>query len=237
MKLINVNEIKNKKAKVNMLLYGNPMAGKTSFALTFEKPVILSTDGNIGGLSKNAHAQAAIIKDVMTIDGKETYGWVAFKKYAVELLSMEEVETIVVDNIKDVYDMCRRYILDREGIGHENESKVRGKIWTQLEEEFFPVIRMLTTSEKSIVFIAHEKKNENEILPNTIDSVTIKLSRYVDFISRITITGLPGQEKVGLMLGQRTGTLNGNRYNIPGNLVNPTYQKLETIIKETLERG
>lgn len=96
---------------------------------------------------------------------------------------------------------------------------------------------MLTTSEKSVVFIAHEKKTENEILPNTIDSVTIKLSRYVDFISRITITGLPGQEKVGLMLGQRTGTLNGNRYNIPGNLVNPTYQKLEAIIKETLERG
>lgn len=57
----------------------------------------------------------------------------------------------------------------------------------------------------------------------------------MDIISRVTVTGLPGEEKRAITIGNKVGVLSGNRLGLKGSMIEPTYEKLANEIKK--ERG
>lgn len=233
MEFIDLNKLQKQGLNIKLMLYGEAMLGKTTFALTFPNPLVISTDGNLNGLTKNPTAKGFVVKDEMENNGKKVNGWLVFKYVVDQALASEDFKTVVVDNIKDIYDMCRKYVLDTNGLVHESESKVRGKIWTLIENEFLPVVRKLMTANKNIIFIAHEKKDEDGfIAPNTIDSVRLKITAYVDIVARMIKSGVPGQEKTAITIGNALGQISGNRMGLKGTITEPTYEKLEQIIKD-----
>lgn len=243
MKIIKLNEVKDIRAKnIKMLLYSRQMLGKTTFAATFPKPFIVSTDGNIKGLEDiDKEAQAVILNDVVehtTDSGRviKRSGWEFFKEFVDDLIKDDEVETIVIDLIKDVYEIMTTYIKNKLGIIHESEDKRNGRIWNLYDSEFMPVLRKLTTCDKNVIFIAHEKERNGIMTPNIIESLTNKIQSYTDITARLVgETKTTGETKRTLQLTPKFGQFGGNRLGITSAIEDPTYEKLIEILKEEKE--
>lgn len=231
--------IKNKKTEMfknlKMFIYADSFAGKTTFALTFPKPLLFSTDGNY----KSFDVDVIPIADEMSrktatgIEIKES-GWLYFKKMLDEYANSDEYETFVIDLTKDIYDFCRNYVLKQNGVTHESEMKVQGKIWTLIDNEFLPVLRKLMTLQKNVILIAHEKENEmGQFKPSLIDSVIKKVNSYSDILCRIRVEKQIGQttDIRRLYLRPVAGQAGGTRFGDLQPIDNPTYEKLINEIK------
>lgn len=219
------NESLTKNLKI--FLYGESFVGKTTFASSFPKPLLISTDGNF----KHIDIDAAIISDEMnwqTTSGVtvKKSGWEVFKDL-VEVLSNSDYETIIVDVIKDIYDMCRNMVLRSQGVIHESEIKAQGKSWALIDTEFLPTLRKLMTLNKNVILITHEKDREGKAVPTTIDSLTQKIQTYVDINARMIVKQVPGQEAYrALMVRAQGGQAGGNRLGLVNQIIDPNYDKL-----------
>lgn len=221
---------------LKMFVYGASFSGKTTFASTFPKPLLISTDGNF----KHIDIDAAIITDEMdwqTTSGVKIKksGWDIFKDL-VELLSKSDYETIIVDVIKDIYDMCRNTVLKSQGVIHESEIKAQGKSWALIDTEFLPVLRKLMTLNKNVILITHEKDRDGIMEPTTINSVTQKIQTYVDINARMIVKQVPGQDSYRTLVVRATaGQAGGNRLGLVNQIVDPTYDKLIADLNAMLE--
>lgn len=248
METIKLKDTEYKKNFIKLVLYGQSYVGKTTFAATFPKPLILSTDGNIKGLvGVNAEAEALIIKEVMDVKTDsgsmvKMNGWEIFKNMVNKVEELP-FETIVVDLLRDMYLFCRKKILKKLGIDHESEDTRQGRVWNMIQDEFLPVLRKLMTSNKNVILITHTKtienvKNKREVkttlIPNVTNSLFKELNTYADLAGLlVSEANIMGGIKRTLTVSPENGLFAGNRFGIIENIQEPTYKKLiEAIEKE-----
>ena len=86
-------------------VYGTPFSGQSYFADTFPKPFIINTDGNVQ-FYKNA-------------EGVQVSNYEEFVR-ALENFDTEKYETLIIDVVDHIYDMCRETFLDSKGIVRNN---------------------------------------------------------------------------------------------------------------------
>lgn len=187
-----VEEVKQKK----IWLYGGVASGKTTFADGFPKPLMLNTDGNI----KFVTSPYLIIKDQVQVTGRiknVQLAWEYFKDIVDELEECKnDFETVVVDLIEDLYQMCRLYIYQRENITHESDNSF--KAWDMVTNEYLNTMsKLLNLDYENMVLISHEdttrditnQKGDNitQIKPNLRDKVALKVAGMVDLTGRIVI--------------------------------------------------
>lgn len=234
---------------MKLFLYGKSFVGKTYFASTFPGDIIVaSTDGNYKNLSKTVYPIDILNEmDDELPNGalRKVSGWLYFKELVRQLRDnpqFEAINTVIVDLVKDIYDMCREYVLRREGVIHESEIKAQGKSWTLIDSEFVPVIRSLMTLPKHVVLIANEIERDGKYVPDTIDSLTKKIVKYSDLCGRFYRTvPRPGQSDNGTRTLSCTSDFKqegGNRFSIGTiEIANPTFDKLiETINNSPKEK-
>jgi phage nucleotide-binding protein len=194
------NERRNieKISKKVVWLYGVPFSGKTALADKFPDPLMLNTDGNI----KFVTAPFLHIKDEVTVEGRQTkrkFAWVLFKEIIDELEKKQnDFKTIVVDLLEDLYEHCRVYIYDREGITHESDNSF--KYYDVVRTEFLSTLkRLMNLDYENIILISHEdtskditKKSGDKITaikPNLQDKVANKVAGMVDIVARVVANG------------------------------------------------
>lgn len=137
----------------SFFIYGPPKTGKTSNAVKFPKHLILGFEkgwnmlSNVMGLPINSWREALDAKKQLLQDAR-----------MVERGEKEETtfKTIIMDTAEIAYNMCEKFILDKEGVENldETESK-RG--YKNTAKEFDTYLQELVKAGYTVVAIAHSE--------------------------------------------------------------------------------
>lgn len=217
---------------LTVLVYGEPFIGKTTFAATWPKPIIISTDGNANRTGKDNIVITQTMQKTTTSGAKvPIHGWEVFKEIVLELGSDTEHETIVIDLFSHVVDLCRTYMFAKHNLTDESDMGY-GKGYKLIKTELWPVIRQLKALNKNIIFITHVKTYDGEIKPNLSQSVFTDLTSLLDLVGMVNkINGEDGKiQRVFETLS--TSVMSGNRLNLPYSRTWPTHESLIHAIKQ-----
>ena len=136
--------------RINVCIYGQPGAGKTSLAFTSDSPLLLDFD--------NGSYRAANRKDSVKIDS-----WSDISQMTKE--DLEPYKTIVVDTAGRALDLLTLDILRRDPkAGNNGALGIKG--FGVLKSEFIAWLKQLNSFGKDVVLIAHmdEQKKGDDII-------------------------------------------------------------------------
>lgn len=141
------NQIEMKKT-YSALIYGRPGIGKTTLGLSAKNPVLLDFDQGIDRVNPNfwgATLQISDYNEVLDfIDSKE----------------IEQFETIVLDTVGAAVDCMSTFLLEQKPKLKNGGRLSRGG-YGELKAVIANLIRSLKAKKKKLIFIAHEKE-END---------------------------------------------------------------------------
>lgn len=181
--------------KIKIWVYGDPFSGKTTFANGAPMPLMLNTDGNV----KFIDAPAIAIGDRLETEGrmtKKVFGWATFKEAIAELeKDSQGFETVVVDLVEGVYELCRSYMYDKRGWEHESDDSF--KAWDIVRKEFLDTMRRLTNLDMNVILISHEDSSRDftrpggnkvtALKPNIGEKIAKQLAGMVDVVGRVVV--------------------------------------------------
>lgn len=136
--------------RINLCLYGQPGAGKTSLAFTADAPLLLDFD-------QGAH-RAANRKDTVRV---QSWGDVA----SMSADDLADYKTIVVDTAGRALDSLTADIIRRNPkAGRGGALTLQG--YGTLKSEFVAWLKMINTFGKDVVLIAHmdEQRNGDDVI-------------------------------------------------------------------------
>lgn len=207
-------------------VYGTPFSGKSHFADTFPKAFVINTDGNLQ-FYKNS-------------DGVVVSNYNEFVKTLTDF-DTEKYDTLVIDVLDHVYDMCREQFLINNDIEHESDftsDGAWGKGWTLLREQFWYMISKIRNIDANIVLISHDLEKETKgklgttrtvyqpaTIPRTIIS---KMCGIFHFVARC----YKEDDKYNLSFEQDvTEPYNGYRLPIKKTIIGNTYEEFYNNMK------
>jgi hypothetical protein len=130
-------------------IYGQPKAGKSTFASKFDNALFICTEPGhkflevYGG--DHVHKDWSEIRDTVMRLCKEDH----------------DFQTVVIDTVDNAYEFCSQWVCKQKGIEHESDEGY-GKGWTAVKKEFKGVINALANRGFGLVFISHSKLGELE---------------------------------------------------------------------------
>jgi len=134
-----------------LLIYGQPKTGKSTFGSQLPRSLFLNFEQGTNAL--------AGIRSVPILR------WSDFKKVLSQLRkpqAREMYDSIVVDTVSIAWQLCEKYICQRE-----NADSIRdvpwGQGWNMLKNEFSECWREITLLGFGILFIAHSKEKPTEM--------------------------------------------------------------------------
>lgn len=202
-------------------VYGTPFSGKSHFADTFPKPFVINTDGNL-----QFYGNA---------DGVQVSSYEEFVR-ALEQFDSEKYETLIIDVLDHIYDLCRESFLDKNNIEHEsdytsNGSSTYGKGWTLLREDFWYMISKVRNIPSNLVLISHDAEREEKgklgttktiYAPATIPKAIVsKLCGVMHFVGHCYKDG----DKYVVSFGGNDNETSGYRLPIKKNVIGNTYEE------------
>lgn len=127
-------------------IYGEKKVGKSSLAARFPRAHVLFTEP--GG--KALRLKAKVVND-----------WIEFKAY-VDLFEKDtEFDTVVIDIVDPLYEMCFDYICKKNLVSHPNKAEDYGDTWKQIASEWRDELTRLMNC-KGVVFLSHATEKEQE---------------------------------------------------------------------------
>lgn len=187
-------EISNGNAKLIGLIYGQPGVGKTSVALSSPKPLLIDFDNGALRVERQyrvATLQTKNYNDFLNILGEKN------------LQFLNDYETIVIDTIGKMIDSMADYLIDKDPKLKQTDGSLSMKGWGSLKKEFQKLLKNLLNTNKSIIFVAHEKEEKvgDQIIkrPDIAGSSGKDIVKDLDFMGYMSMNG-----------GRRTIDLNPN---------------------------
>ena len=160
-----------------VFIYGEPKSGKTTTACKFPKPLLLAFEKGYNAISG--------------IKALPINKWSEFKN-AVKQLKAEGIkqifETIIVDTADIGYDLCEKYICQKNGVESIGDIPYGGG-YGQVEKEFDETLRQIALLGYGLVIISHstdktftdeEGTEFNKIVPTLNKRARKVVERMVD---------------------------------------------------------
>jgi len=143
---------------IKILLYGDPSTGKTSTALTAEKPILLDFDNG-------AHrSEFKFNKDIVRIDS-----WQEIDSELHNLANtFKPYKTIIIDTVDTCLKYIRQYIEDNDTKLKRNQLQMYGK----MKDTFVNFLYRITSLNKDVILIAHSNTEEQNGITKTMPKVT-----------------------------------------------------------------
>ena len=216
--------------QLKVFVYGDPFSGKTHFASTFPKPLVLSTDGN---------AQYFEV-DYIEIKNIEDYE----KALDFFMNTEHEYETLVIDNLNQLFQFVRKYYLDKQGVIYEGDVNDHGKTWKMVRLGFLESLKPLNNiTDKSWVVIDHmntrvdsdqlgfETTYYEPKIDDTKENIHGEIMLMTTFTCRATTIGSKDKLEYKISLGHSGNELTGVRLPIKETLIDNNYEAFKENIK------
>lgn len=129
----------------NILLYGPPKIGKSSFAAQLDMPIFAATEDGLHGLE---------------VYQKPIVDWLTFLQFCAEITKGEHpFKNIVIDTADNLFKYCSQHMRAKLGIMHESDMEW-GKGWSIVKDEFMRVITKLASLPYGLFLISHAEIKE-----------------------------------------------------------------------------
>ena len=220
-----------------LLLYGAPKVGKTSFAVQAPRALICAVE-----MFTNALAVTRFVPMLK---------WTDFKKVVSQLRkpqAREMYDTIVIDTVSIAFDLCNKYICQREGVDSIRDV-AWGQGWGMLKQEFQEAFREITMLGFGLIFIAHAKEKPTEardsegnsisaMAPDLTSSAYTIVNSIVDLIGYISVEyDTNGGSERYLYTRQTPTIFAGSRYKYLAPKIKFGYQELVDAIGDAIEQS
>lgn len=218
-----------------LLIYGEPKTGKSTFGSQLPRSLFLNFEQGTNAL--------AGIKSVPILR------WSDFKKVLTQLKKPEAREvydSIVVDTASIAWQLCEKYICQREGVDSIRDVPW-GQGWNMLKAEFSECWREITLLGFGILFIAHSREKPTEMrdeegnsisamcpdLPNNAYTI---INSIVDIIGYLQVQMNPDGTSERYLYTRSTPTIfAGSRYQYLAPKIKFGYNELVNAIGEAID--
>lgn len=221
------------KMPVTLLIYGAGGVGKTTFAATAPKPLIVDCEGGTKYLGKRG-----IEADVVNIKS-----WSEMKE-VIDL--MKDYETIVIDPIGELMEKLKRHMIGlRDKKLTQSDGSPTAAGWGWLKDNLRGYLKILRDSGKHVVIIAHVEEKEDgdhiikrPLLQTKLSEEIVNMLDAAGYMTRVN----GGQDEEGNELDAKRVILfdaDSDRYVAKdrsdqlGNVVEPDFSKIVKAIQGT----
>lgn len=137
------------------VITGRNKIGKTTLASMFPKPYFFKFEPGTSGLLTY---ETDIVKEAIK---QKKHPWVVFRQAVNQFVENDGYgfKTAVTDPAGVGLDYCQDYICKKLGIEHPSDLGF-GKGWSEVSDEYISIVRMLSTSKFTPLFISHLKPNK-----------------------------------------------------------------------------
>lgn len=133
------------------VIYGVAGIGKSSFGANFPKAYFIDTNSGLGGL--------AVYKSPVITSWNQIIA-IGMKLKTPEF--QEFYDTVIIDTIEELYDLCLLYVCEQQGVEHPsdiNQGKGDfGKTWKEVIKELNRFLKSLQVWGYGRVLISHVKE-------------------------------------------------------------------------------
>ena len=167
----------------SFLIYGERKSGKTTNACKFPKPILLGFEKGYGFLDGiiaqpiNSWKEALEVKKQLLKDAE-----------SAEKENRDTIfKSVIVDTIDIAYDLCEKYIVDKEGVDYLDETeKMRG--YRALSREYDKFFQEIVKAGYTLICMSHATTKQikengekyDKTIPTVPDRGFLVVSRLVD---------------------------------------------------------
>lgn len=219
-----------------LLLYGKPKCGKTSFAVQAPRALVCAFELGVNALAGTKYVP--MLK------------WSDFKKVLMQLRKPEAKEiydTIVIDTVSLAYDLCEKFILQRESVSSIKDIPFGGG-YGMVANEFQESLREITMLGFGLILICHSKEVSSGMTDaegNPIMSIQPSLTKrpmeicnaLCDIIGCINTEFEDGKAVRYLYTRQTPTIFAGSRYKYLAPRIKFGYQELVDAIADAIEKS
>ncbi len=220
-----------------LLIYGQPKTGKSTFGSQLPRALFLNFEQGTNALAG--------------IRGVPILRWTDAKKVLTQLRkpqAKEMYDSIVVDTATIAWQLCEKYICQRENVDSIRDVPW-GQGWTMLKNEFSEFWREITLLGFGILFIAHSKDKPTEMrneegeaitavcpdLPNQCYTI---INSIVDIIGYLQVQMNPDGTSERYLYTRSTPTVfAGSRYQYLKPKIPFGYQELVDAIGDAIDQA
>lgn len=220
-----------------LLIYGQPKTGKSTFGSQLPRSLFLNFEQGTNAL--------AGIRSVPILR------WTDFKKVLTQLRkpqAREMYDSIVVDTASIAWQLCEKYICQREGVDTIRDVPWGGG-WNMLKAEFSECWREITLLGFGILFIAHSKERPTEmkdedgnaitaVAPDLPNNAYTIINSIVDIIGYLQVQMNPDGTSQRYLYTRSTPTVfAGSRYQYLAPKIKFGYQELVDAIGDAIDQA
>ena len=218
-----------------LLIYGQPKTGKSTFGSQLPRALFMNFEQGTNALAG--------------IKSQPILRWTDAKKVLTQLRkpqAKEIFDTIVVDSASIAWQLCEKYICQRENVDSIRDVPW-GQGWNMLRQEFSEFWREITLLGFGILFIAHSKDKPTEMrnedgeaitavcpdLPNQCYTI---INSIVDIIGYLQVQMNPDGTSERFLYTRSTPTIfAGSRYQYLAPKIKFGYQELVDAIGDAID--
>lgn len=220
-----------------LLIYGQPKTGKSTFGSQLPRALFMNFEQGTNALAG--------------IKSQPILRWTDAKKVLTQLRkpqAKEIFDTIVVDTASIAWQLCEKYICQRENVDSIRDVPW-GQGWGMLKQEFSEFWREITLLGFGILFIAHSKDKPTEMrnedgeaitavcpdLPNQCYTI---INSIVDIIGYLQVQMNPDGTSERFLYTRSTPTIfAGSRYQYLAPKIKFGYQELVDAIGDAIDKA
>lgn len=215
----NTKEIQNA-ATLNVLVFGLPKVGKSTFAATAPKPLVIDLEGGYKHMGRRG-----INIDTVSISKFDEL------REVYDLVRKSDYQTIIIDPVNELVErLINEAKLNPAYVLRTNSEKLSMDGWVHIKDTMKKMIKTFRDLEKHVIFVAHlsEKEDEGQVMkrPKIDANLTDELCRHMDIILYMTAQGTGDSAKRHLMSKGTERVFAGDRTGALPELVEPDFMKI-----------
>lgn len=166
---------------ISCMIYGQPGAGKTTLALSSEKPVLIDLDKGLHRVEKRFQCPSLQVDSYQQI---------------LDLLKSGELapfNTIVIDTLGKLVDRMGDYVALSNPKFKQGDGTLSVKAWGAIKVQFQTLIKTIFNMNKSVIFVAHEKEDKDGdtrfVRPDVAGSSGKDIVKELDLMGYVEMKG------------------------------------------------